>query len=297
MKKAEVDRRFDEIVAFAEIDRFLETPVKRYSSGMYMRLAFAVAAHMEPQILLVDEVLAVGDAAFQRKCVGKMEGIARESRAVLFVSHNMSAVQSLCNRAIWLDEGRIVAEGSPREVVGQYLQKLLVPVTEKVWPDASQAPGSDGIRLRRVAVRPATGTPREHITLDTPFQIEVEYWNLRPGSSFRVSLNVINEEGILLFRTSAPAGADGQNGARPVGLFRDVCHVPGHLLNEGVHRVELLVDRDHAHNEFRREDALIFDVLGSASPGPWEGKWHGAVRPVLDWSSSRIGDDGVSGAS
>ncbi len=193
---------------------------------------------------------------------------------------------------IWLDEGRIAAEGTPREVVGQYLQKLLVPVTERVWPDPLQAPGSDGIRLRRVAVRPVTGTPIERITLETPFQIEVEYWNLRPGARFHVSLNVINEEGILLFRTSPPARSDGQNGARPEGLFRDVCHVPEHLLNEGVHRVELLVDRDHVHNEFRKEDALIFDVVGSAHPGPWEGKWHGAVRPVLQWSSSRMVGDG-----
>ena len=292
MKKVEIDRRFDEIVAFAEIDRFLDTPVKRYSSGMYMRLAFAVAAHMEPQILLVDEVLAVGDAAFQRKCIGKMEGIARESRAVLFVSHNMSAVQSLCTRVIWLDEGRIAAEGNPREVVGQYLQKLLVPVTETLWPDPSQAPGSDGVRLRRVAVRPSAGTPVDRITLDTDFRIEVEYWNLRPGARFQVSLNVINEEGVLLFRTS-PSRPDELNGARPEGLFQDICHVPGRLLNEGVHRVELLVDRDHAHNEFRKEDVLIFDVLGSANPGPWEGKWHGAVRPVLDWTSGPLDDNGT----
>ena len=124
IKKSDIDRRFDEIVAFAEVERFLDTPVKRYSSGMYMRLAFAVAAPMEPEILLVDEVLAVGDAAFQRKCLGKMEGIAKESqRAILFVSHNMMAVKALCDRVIWLEAGSVVAEGSPDDVVARYLEK------------------------------------------------------------------------------------------------------------------------------------------------------------------------------
>ena len=153
MKKAEIDRRFDEIVSFAEIERFLDTPVKWYSSGMYMRLAFAVAAHMEPEILIIDEVLAVGDAAFQRKCLGKMEGIARESRAILFVSHDMSAVQSLCHRVIWLDEGRIVAEGNPRDVIGQYLQKALVPVTMSNWDDPSEAPGTESAFVRSTGRR------------------------------------------------------------------------------------------------------------------------------------------------
>ena len=290
MKKAEIDRRFDEIVSFAEIDRFLDTPVKRYSGGMYMRLAFAVAAHMEPEILLVDEVLAVGDAAFQRKCLGKMEGIARESRAILFVSHNMSAVQSLCHRVIWIDEGRIVAEGNPRDVIGQYLQKALVPLTESIWNEPSEAPGSSGVRLRRVCIRPIDGSPRDPITLETAFLIEIEYWNLHAGARFHLELNVISEEGVLIFKTAALRRPEVVNGPLPVGLFRDVCQVPAHLLNAGVHRIELLVARDHVNIEFRKEDIVVFEVLETETPRPWEGNWRGAVRPVLAWSTEQVMD-------
>jgi lipopolysaccharide transport system ATP-binding protein len=290
MKKAEIDRRFDEIVSFAEIDRFLDTPVKRYSSGMYMRLAFAVAAHMEPEILVVDEVLAVGDAAFQRKCLGKMEGIAKESRSILFVSHNMSAVQSLCHRVIWLDEGRIVADGNPRDVIGQYLKKTSVPVTERSWNDPSEAPGSAGVRLRRVCVHPADGSPRDRITLDTPFLIEIEYWSLHAGARFDLTLNVTNESGILIFRTAAVTQSDASVAPRPVGLFRDACQVPAHLLNAGVHRIELLVARDHVNIEFRKQDIVVFEVLESETPRPWQGNWGGAVRPLLAWSTEQVTD-------
>ena len=293
MRKAEIDRRFDEIVSFAEVDRFLDTPVKRYSSGMYMRLAFAVAAHMEPEILLVDEVLAVGDAAFQRKCLGKMEGIAKERRAILFVSHNMSAVQSLCHRVIWLDEGRIVAEGTPRDVVGQYLKKTSVPVTERSWSEPSEAPGSSGVRLRRVCIRPVDGSPRDRITLDTPFLVEIEYWNLHAGARFDLTLNVTNESGVLIFKTAAVTEADATVDARPVGLFRDVCQVPAHLLNAGVHKIELIVARDHVNIQFRKEDVVVFEVLESETPRPWQGNWGGAVRPVLAWSSEYVTSAGL----
>jgi lipopolysaccharide transport system ATP-binding protein len=294
MKKSEIDRRFDEIVAFAEIDRFLDTPVKRYSSGMYMRLAFAVAAHMEPEILLVDEVLAVGDASFQRKCLGKMQGIAKERRSILFVSHNMSAVQTLCHRVIWLDTGRIVAEGNPRDVIGQYLQTALVARTETCWDDPADAPGTAGMRLRRVSICPAGGTPADRITLDSRCEIGIEYWNLREGARFHLVLNLINAEGVLVFRTSTAMPSGDIDDARPVGIFRDTCTIPAHLLNAGVHRIELLVQRDHANVEFRREDIVVFEVLESDAPRPWRGKWHGAVRPALEWRSEQLGN-GVPG--
>ena len=292
MKKADIDRRFDEIVSFAEIDRFLDTPVKRYSTGMYTRLAFAVAAHMEPEILLVDEVLAVGDAAFQRKCLGKMEGIARANRTILFVSHNMSAVQSLCHRAIWLDGGRIVAQGNTRDVVGEYLQKAFVLLTESTWDDPSEAPGSAGVRLRRVCLHPVDGSAQDPVTLETPFVVEIEYWNMHAGARFHLELNVISETGVLIFKTAASRRPDA-NGSRPVGLFRDVCHVPAHLLNAGVHRIELLVTRDHMNIEFRKEDIVVFEVLESETPRPWQGNWRGVVRPMLAWSTERLMDERI----
>jgi len=140
MTRVEIARKFDEIVAFAEVDRFLDTPVKRYSSGMYVRLAFAVAAHLEPEILIVDEVLAVGDAEFQRKCLGKMEQVAGHGRTVLFVSHNIAAVQRLCSRGIYLQQGRIVAQGASHEVIDRYLRDTSSPSGKSRWNYARRSP-------------------------------------------------------------------------------------------------------------------------------------------------------------
>src|SRR6185369_16443293 len=147
------DLKFDQIVAFAELDAFLDTPVKRYSSGMYMRLAFAVASHLEPEILLVDEVLAVGDAAFQKRCLGKMGAVAREGRTLLFVSHNMAAIRSLCPQVIWLDKGQIVAAGETEPIVRNYLEHATVPVPEQIWENPQTAPGNEAVRIRSARIR------------------------------------------------------------------------------------------------------------------------------------------------
>src|SRR5256885_6409026 len=140
MSRAEIRKKFDEIVAFAETEKFLDTPVKRYSSGMYVRLAFAVAAHLEPEILVIDEVLAVGDAEFQKKCLGKMESVARTGRTVIFVSHNMVAVQNLCSRALWLSSGKLLGIGTTADVIRSYLQSDVRNASERVWDDQSRAP-------------------------------------------------------------------------------------------------------------------------------------------------------------
>src|ERR1043166_7288923 len=152
MKRKELARKFDEIVSFAEIDRFIDTPVKRYSSGMYVRLAFAVAAHLEPEILIVDEVLAVGDELFQKKCLGKMATIANEGRTVLFVAHNMPAVINLCPRVILLERGGVVQDGKAADVVGHYLHTGGAKLAHREWPDISIAPGDDVVRLRSISV-------------------------------------------------------------------------------------------------------------------------------------------------
>ena len=207
MHRAEIERKFDEIVAFAEIERFLDTPVKRYSSGMYVRLAFAVAAHLEPEILLVDEVLAVGDAQFQKKCLGKMGDVAKEGRTVLFVSHNMVAVQTLCQRAFWLDAGQLKAQGAVSEIVTTYLRAGLGEdgANERVWPDIASAPGNETVRLHRIAVQPEDGKPGDMITMQTPLRIEVEYWNLLPAVHLHATLHIYNDQGIVAFTTGSLA--------------------------------------------------------------------------------------------
>ena len=199
MTGAHIARRFDEIVAFAEVERFIDTPAKNYSTGMYLRLAFSVAAHLEPEILLVDEVLAVGDASFQKKCLGKMEDVAKAGRTVLFVSHNMAAVERLCQKVIWLQNGRMHTMGEAGEVVSQYLRTTLQTVTEQTWEDPNTAPGNDKVRLRRVCVRPVEGAATASINIRTPYVIEFDYWNLIPEARLDLSFHLYNEQGIMVF--------------------------------------------------------------------------------------------------
>jgi lipopolysaccharide transport system ATP-binding protein len=292
MRRAEILARFDEIVAFAEVDRFIDTPVKRYSSGMYLRLAFAVAAHLEPEVLLVDEVLAVGDAAFQRKCLGKMGDAASSGRTVIFVSHNMVAVQKLCGRALWLRQGRVVEDGATAAVVSRYLRATQSTRTAQQWDDPTSAPGNERVRLHRAAVEWSDGTSEgatDEITTRTPLTLEFEYWNLREGARLNLSLHVYDEQGILAFNTVPPVGSPWRGQPFPVGRFRNVCHIPGDLLNSGRYRVELLVVQDSNLVVYRHDDVLAFEVHDSADlRGGWYGRWPGVVRPLLAWDTELV---------
>ncbi len=284
MKRAEIRKKFDAIVDFAEVARFIDTPVKHYSSGMYMRLAFAVAAHLEPKILIVDEVLAVGDAVFQRKCLGKMGDVAQSGRTVLFVSHNMVAVQRLCEQVIWLDQGRILERGRADQIVSKYLQTSFSAVSERVWNDPETASGNERVRLHRATVRRLAGSVADPITVRTPFQLEFEYWNLEPDVYLNLSIHVYNEEGNIVFNATPTIDSAWSGRPFPVGLFRDTCTIPGDLMNDGIHRVELLVVKDNANIIHREEDLLIFDIHDAGETrGDWHGKWVGAVRPALPW--------------
>lgn len=283
MTKAEIKRKFDDIVEFSEIDKFLDTPVKRYSSGMYVRLAFAVAAHLEPEILLVDEVLAVGDAAFQRKCLGRMGEVAREGRTILFVSHNMVAVQNLCGRVLRLDKGRVVEIGDAGRVVANHLQSVRSSISEQVWGNISVAPGCDTVRIHRAAVRAEAEGSDPTITIRTPFVMEFDFWNLAPDVYLNLSLHIFNEQGVIVFN---PAW-NGQQFS--VGLFRSACRIPGDLMNDGIYRVELLVVRDSGTVIYRHEDILVFDIEDDPeSRNAWFGKRPGAVRPNLEWKTQQM---------
>lgn len=289
MRKAEIDRKFDQIVAFAELEKFLDTPVKRYSSGMYMRLAFAVASHLEPEILVVDEVLAVGDASFQKKCLGKMSDVAMEGRTVLFVSHNVAAIQGLCSRVFWLHDGQIRDEGQANEVVSNYLKSSLSMQPEQVWDDINTAPGNEQIRIRRASARPGDSMTKA-ITLSTPVVIEFEYWNRVPGAYLNLSVVVKTEDGFPIFNTGSGWEPVWSRQPYPVGLFRSRFHIPADLLNDGTHRVHLYVVRDQSQVIYNIEDILVFDVQDVAERrGTWFGKWIGAVRPNLKWETDFLG--------
>ena len=288
MTRAEIRRKFDEIVAFAEIEKFLDTPVKRYSSGMYVRLAFAVAAHLEPEILLVDEILAVGDAAFQSKCIGKMQRVAREGRTVLFVSHNMAAVRNLCRSVMWIDCGRIVRSGNIQQIVTAYLAQSTSAHMERYWPQRDTAPGNEAFRLHRARVYGVNG-PANEITVFTPFVIELEYWNLVPELRLNLSLLLWNEEGSLVFNTFPLEEPEWHGRPFPVGLFQSRCEIPANLLNSGTHRVQLYAVRDETSVLFVYDDVLSFQVIDVRDEKTaWYGRWAGAVRPKLKWSTELL---------
>jgi lipopolysaccharide transport system ATP-binding protein len=281
MKKEEIKRKFDEMVAFAEIEKFLDTPVKRYSSGMYVRLAFAVAANFEPEILIVDEVLAVGDAQFQKKCLGKMGDVAGEGRTVLFVSHNMVAVQSLCSRAIWLDEGKIVEEGETDQVVSDYLKGSALALTEQVWEDVSTAPGNDDVRIRRVYARPLSG---ESLSMDHEIEMGVEFWALKTEQDLSITFLVFTAEGVMAFSTSTAHNSSLRGKRLGRGLYQTRCRIPANLLNSNVYRAMLLAVKNQRNIVFKMEEALAFEVQDSMERrGAYHGKRPGAVAPVLSW--------------
>jgi lipopolysaccharide transport system ATP-binding protein len=289
MGRAEIRRKFDEIVAFAETERFLDVPVKHYSTGMHMRLAFAVAAHLDPEILLVDEVLAVGDALFQKKCLGKMQSVASGGRTVVFVSHNMSAVQSLSDRVLWLEAGQVHRLGEPTGVVQSYLCEGQAAANERSWDDPALAPGSDAVRLRRVSVRPTGGEPAQPLTIRMPLSLEFDYWNFAAGARLNLSVVLTNIEGVSVFNTFPVHEPHWHGRPHPAGLFRSVCEIPGDLLNDGWYFVELFIVRDESHVLSRHEAILSFELLDSAERRTaWHGKWVGVVRPDLAWTTELI---------
>ena len=282
MKKAEIRRKFDEIVAFAEVERFLDSPLKHYSTGMHMRLAFAVAAHLEPEILLVDEVLAVGDAAFQKKCLGKMQDVSRAGRTIIFVSHNMAAVRSLCSRAAWLENGRLLEDGATEEVINRYLPRSDATSLEVTWHDESSAPGDDRVRLRNARIIPQVGFDGL-ITVHTPLQVEFSYWNYRPGVVLNVSMALYRLDDTCAFVSASDFMP------RPAGLIRHTAEIPGDFLNAGSYYITLIIVEDASTGLLRKDRILVFDVVEGKPVGNWYGRIPGAVRPKLKWKSEAVG--------
>jgi lipopolysaccharide transport system ATP-binding protein len=284
IKKAEVARKFNEIVAFSEIEKFLDTPVKRYSSGMYVRLAFAVAAHLEPEILIVDEVLAVGDAQFQKKCLGKMSKVSKEGRTVLFVSHNMGAVNRLCSRSMWLDKGQLEMSGPTEEVVAAYLSMGSAMNGEIRWDDEQDAPGNDCIRLRAVRIRNSSGEVSSTLDTEHPFYVEVDYSVKESLSGARVGISLVTSDGTLVFVTGDTDGALDLLRTREPGMHRSRCRIPGGLLNSGQYSVSVAADIPMREVLFLCENVLPFHMEMVKGPGSeiQDGR-KGIIRPKLDW--------------
>jgi lipopolysaccharide transport system ATP-binding protein len=290
MRREEIRRKFDEIVEFSGIEaQFLDTPVKRYSSGMQVRLGFAVAAHLEPEILLIDEVLAVGDAKFQAKCLGKIEEIGETGRTVLFVSHNMPAILRLCSRAILLEHGRVVTDGPTHDAVRMYLESDLGRSSERRWTDPALAPGDEVAKLKSVRVLPVGGGSPEEIEIRQPIDIEVEYWRGEIGS-LRPSVNLAfyNDEGVCLFISNDWQGRAVHDAGGKPAVIRSTCRIPGNFLAEGRVIVTAAVSTFNPATAHALErDAVAFQVVdrsqGDGVRGDSTNDWAGVVRPMLDW--------------
>ncbi|MBC7912554.1 MAG: ABC transporter ATP-binding protein [Pyrinomonadaceae bacterium] len=274
MNKREILQKFDEIVDFAGIGQFLDTPVKRYSSGMYVRLAFAVAAHLEPDILIVDEVLAVGDAEFQKKCLGSMkDASSKTGRTVIFVSHNLQAVSNLCSDAMWLDKGIIKATGDVKSVLGNYLGTLQSKTLKQEFDSLNLAPGNDLIRVLSVELIPLYSDQFSVLDIRTPLKVKFSFHNEIPGLSLTVDLLLFTLSGECIFDIpSKPALYND-------GLIEGECIIPGNFLNDGSYYITLYFVKDTSQVLFTYEECLVFDVADFREDTNYYDKWWGYVRP------------------
>jgi lipopolysaccharide transport system ATP-binding protein len=289
MKKAEIDKKFDEIVAFSEVERFIDTPVKFYSSGMTVRLAFAVAAHLEPEILLVDEVLAVGDAAFQKKSLSKMESVGQSGRTVVFVSHHMPSITRLCERGLLMDHGRLILSGPADQVVADYLSANLGTTAYKEWTGPGPVPGNDIARLISARVINEEGETNYSFDIRRSIGIEMTYDILRSGYAIYPHFTVHNEEEVLLF-TSIDTDPEWRGRLRPPGRYTSTAWIPGNMLAEGTMTVAVAMRTEMPHLiHFHERDAVAFQVVdspeGDTARVDYAGKLRGAVRPYLRWST------------
>jgi lipopolysaccharide transport system ATP-binding protein len=290
MKRQEIAAKFDEIVEFAGVGQFIDTPVKRYSSGMYLRLAFSVAAHLEPEILVVDEVLAVGDAEFQRKCLGKMSDVAEAGRTVLFVSHNMSAILRLTEHAIVLDKGRIVHSSPTREAVDYYMASGFSQSGERTWTP-EELDGSGPFRPISLRVRDPRGKVADTVLSKEPLDLEIEYELAEDIQGLRVGVYLQTIRGEVVFTsfdTDAPKTYE-KFGTRAAGRYMSRAQIPANWLNEGQYILGMNASAFRVRRFFHDERALAFNVDAMGAPGmQWTEPRQGPLRPQLDWSIQQV---------
>lgn len=286
MTRSEIKKKFDEIIAFAGVERFLDTPVKRYSSGMYVRLAFAVAAHLEPEILFVDEVLAVGDKAFQEKCLNKMDDVARNGRTVLFVSHNMAAITSLCNRTILLEDGKLVKDGATAEVVHTYLNRERTTASQKVWA-AKERPGNRSFRLVSVALKNALGALVNEVNISEETAVEIEYEVMEEGTQAHFSVVLFDANGYCVFGSLSNTENNFHSKGLKQGQYLSVCTLYGDLLNNGSYYVSIIGASDYWKEGFRVDHVISFEAVDDGVlKGDYPGSYGGVVRPKLKWKTA-----------
>jgi len=290
MRRGEILKKFDEIVAFAGVERFLDTPVKRYSSGMYVRLGFAIAAHLEVEILIVDEVLAVGDSQFQKKCLGKMEEIGRSGRTILFVSHNMAMVNSLCDKAIHLDSGILRTFGPTDRVILSYATAGENSLAAVNYRNSSRRIGDEYVQLLSADIRNGRGVPISSVEINQPFSVRMEYRILRGADRTYVpNFHFFCHDGSCAFVVNAS-----ESKSLPPGEYLAECHVPANFLNDGLYSIRLVVTsyESGVSVHFSEDGAIMLNVRdpieGVVTRVGWSGAMPGAVRPILPWTLKPI---------
>lgn len=281
MAKSEIKQSFDAIVDFAGVEKFLDTPVKRYSSGMYVRLGFAIAAHLNPEILIVDEVLAVGDTEFQKKCLGKMRDVSESGRTLLFVSHNLTAIQALCNKSFYFEKGRLIDQGETTHIVTNYLSKVSHKTLEKSWTDIEHAPGNDQVRIKSFKLLPEFQDNLSHIDVRTALNFQFQFWNMEEGANINLSMHLYTFTGECIFNVGTQSESFGK------GLVSATCRIPGNFLNDGSYVVSMMIVKDTSTILYNMEEALIFDIEDFRENVTWYGKWPGYIRPQLDFTISQ----------
>ena len=296
MKKAEIERKFDEIVAFSEIEKFIDTPVKRYSSGMYVRLAFAVAAHLEPEILIVDEVLAVGDVAFQKKCLGKMDGVAKDGRTVLFVSHNMAAVEHLCKKVFMLQDGKTVFSGRPKESIDYYLRSLsgtgpskshIVSLTA-----TSGRPPACRPLLKRLELFTDEGRPLDgNLKIGASLKAYIYFTLENPTSNFDAALAFDNLYGQRIFTAHSVFEPKRSQEVR-VGDQVFICEIPNLNLVPGEYKIKVALDIDNFDADLV-EDAARITVIESDYYGTGKVPWNGFFVLKHNWHLGASSENGT----
>ena len=290
MTKAEVDRKFDEIVDFSGVEKFIDTPVKRYSSGMRVRLAFSVAAHLEPEILLVDEVLAVGDAGFQKKCLGKMGEVASEGRTVLFVSHNMGIIQNLCSRAIFLNLGQLVVDAPVVETVGKYFEHNTM-ITGSVNLANMNRNKNNDFFFRSIEIHNTNKEITSQISLSEGFEILIRYETLNHFNNLNLSFALINGQGVPVFvSTETDRNPSLYERSRSPGVYSTRCYIPSELLRPGIYHIELGASIPKVQVIQKLPNAISLEVLddGTSIRCKTSQGRKGVIAPLLKWHTSKI---------
>jgi len=285
MSRQEISRKFDEIVSFSEIEKFLDTPVKFYSSGMHVRLAFAVAAHLEPEILIVDEVLAVGDAAFQKKSLGKMGEVSKSGRTILFVSHNMNAIRQLCTSAIVLEEGRVVFSGSPSQSITYYTQEFQKNIFEREF--IKNQTHNTSAAVLKVSIK--TNRTTKEIRTDQDIVFSIDYDRAAGASTVGFTLVLKDQDENVVFSSINNRERDWYGKEKPPGLYRTSCTIPANLLNDGWYSISLIMFGRNFSDVVQVGELLTFEVQDNpALRGDFLGKFGGVIRPDLTWRTEQL---------